>query len=95
MMKKFLSKIKCWFKTPPYESDLFGVNIRRTVQSFIGHTCIWEYRTDNGEEEHGINTSRRFCKTCNREQHSFYHPYGNIRITWEDVVNPENIKLPK
>jgi len=58
------------------------------------HICEWEFRTDPGEEEHGPNTTRRFCKICNRRQNLFYYRFGNVRYSWKDEVKPEEIKLP-
>lgn len=50
------------------------------------HTCKdWEFRADPGEEEHGVNPFKRYCKGCGKEQHSFYHEYGDIRHEWRDV----------
>ncbi len=49
------------------------------------HSCQWEHRADPGEEEHGKNPGKRYCKVCGREQWGFYHRFGNTRVTWMDV----------
>jgi hypothetical protein len=73
---------------------LFLVNLREVVQFFFGHTCEWEFRPDVGEEEHGINPAKRYCKICGKCQHAYYHRFGDVRVTWKDEVLPEDVKLP-
>jgi hypothetical protein len=83
-----------WLFCKPNESDLFGVNFREAVQCLFGHTCEWEFRPDIGEEEHGLNYAKRYCKICGKCQRRYFHRFGDIRMTWEDEILPESIKLP-
>ncbi len=78
---KIFAKIKSFFINRT-DSDLFGTNIRDTIRSFCNHE--WEFRVEKGEEEHGMDPSKRYCKKCNKCQHGYYHRYGDIRVTWED-----------
>jgi hypothetical protein len=82
MFKQLLKRFVDWKKTPINDNDSFGTNIRRVIQSFCNHD--WEFRTVIGEEEHGLDPSRRFCIKCGKCQRGWYHKYGDVRITWED-----------
>ena len=75
--------IKRWFLCKPNENDFFGVRLRKLIQ-FFGGGCVWEFRADKGEEEHGANIGVRHCKYCNRKQFAFYRPYSDVRIEWRD-----------
>lgn len=44
----------------------------------------WEFRVEKGEEEHGLDPSKRYCTKCNKCQHGFYHRFGDIRVEWVD-----------
>jgi len=92
MFKKLIKRFNNWKKKPINYSDLFGTNVHETIQSFCKHE--WEFRTIIGEEEHGLDPSRRFCTKCGKCQRGWYHRYGDVRITWENEILPENIKLP-
>lgn len=81
--KRWITRFKRWLFTPPPDDAFALTNIRRAAR-FL-HSCEWEYRPDPGEEEHGKNFTRRYCKHCGREQKAFYHKFGNVRITWEDA----------
>ena len=37
-----------------------------------------------GEEEHGYDPSKRYCKKCNKCQHGMYHRFGDMRVEWID-----------
>ena len=56
------------------------------------HACEWEYRADPGEEEHGKNPARRYCKICGREQWAFYHRFGDTCISWSDAPDSKKDK---
>lgn len=59
--------------------------IKKLIHKIFHTECEWEYRYEAGEEEHGKNPAKRYCKICNRNQHSFYHKFGDIRIEWRDL----------
>jgi hypothetical protein len=84
-----LSKIKNWLFTPAGENDAFGVHIREAAQGLFGHNCEWEHRAEPGEEEHGVNPFKRYCKHCDRVQiamrHRFGNEFGEPRTEWEDL----------
>ena len=44
----------------------------------------WEFRAREGEEEHGLDGSKRYCKRCGKVQYSQHHPYGDIRVSWHN-----------
>ena len=82
---RMVGRLKIWLLTQPSESAIALTEILAAAR--LLHSCDWEHRADQGEEEHGKNPAKRYCKTCGREQWAFYHRFGNTRITWEDVPN--------
>ena len=44
------------------ETNPFFVNIRNTLQFIFHCPHDWEHRADVGEEEHGVNPYKRYCK---------------------------------
>ena len=89
-----MNRILRWFRCKPNENDVLFVHVREATQCFFGIACEWEQRSDIGEEEHGINLAKRYCKTCGKCQHGYYHRFGDTRVTWEDEILPESIQLP-
>ena len=62
--------------------------MKKWLHKILGiYSCEWEHRIEPGEEEHGLNTTRRYCKICDREQHLYYHRFGDIRYKWIDETN--------
>lgn len=59
--------------------------VERLWHILLQTECQWEHRTDPGEEEHGKNFAKRYCKICGKVQYAFYYPYGDVRIKWEDL----------
>jgi len=66
MKKKFLK----WIYSGR-ESDFFLVNIKDVLQIFFRCHHDWEYRADKGEEEHGVNPYKRYCKICEKVEVAF------------------------
>lgn len=56
--------------------------LNKFIHRLFKTPCQWECRCDAGEEEHGINPGKRYCKICNKIQYSYYHRFGDTRIEW-------------
>lgn len=82
-LRRLLGRLRKWLLTPPPANAFALTNIRKAAQ--ILHSCEWEDRAEPGEEEHGKNPAKRYCKVCGREQWAFYHRFGNTCMTWEDA----------
>lgn len=64
------------------ENDLFLTNIRATLQSFFKCNHDWEHRTELGEEEHGINPYKRYCKICGKIEWAFAN---QPQLEWKNL----------
>lgn len=83
MFKKVWNILRKWFNTPPNKEDLFGVNIRKTYQTFF--KCKHEYEHEDywcHGENHGKDPFHRKCKWCGDYQIMIYHKFGPIRTEW-------------
>jgi hypothetical protein len=82
MFTTLINRLLEWKKKPIDHNDWFGTQIHKTIQAFCDHE--WEFRTVIGEEEHGLDPSKRFCIKCGKCQRAWYHKYGDIRISWKN-----------
>jgi len=55
-------------------------------QCFCSHE--WEFKPSRpGEEDHGLDHSKRYCKKCKLCEVARYHKHGDVRLTWHATVN--------
>jgi len=89
-------KIKKWWHTPPNKDDSFFTHIRETFQSIFKCRHSWYHPIDICHKElHGLNTAKRYCSICGKEQQIVYYPYGRLRSRWETLPDFDKlIALP-
>lgn len=73
-MKKIVKKVSKWLKTPPKESDAFGVNIRESYQALTKKWIVGiEDPMETGIDKlHKAATSGTGCELSEEEARTLY-----------------------
>jgi len=69
-------------------------NLWHKLNRLIPHVHKYEHRCDEGEEEHGVNYAKRYCRWCGHEQWLFARPV-TMEQSWKDSPDERLRKIKR